>query len=244
MSFCQAIEFAHENNMLFTIDDSRWFLGRWADYFCNDFIAHESLDSTRFYRKHIGQKQFNEEEYEQYKRLPISHKHSEKYNYFLKPSVLSVLQNLYRYNLEFAQVVEDSCSKFSETYDHLVAFHIRLGDKVPQHKMGLAEHLEMIQQQIQRFDLNNCDFFLMTDDYSIHPQVCDYFGKDVLLHKLSKSSAKMLRFEKGHLGDLLIEIEIASRAKAFISSLSETSRLVRAYRRIKGKQSPIDYLPI
>ena len=230
--------------MTFAIDDSRWFMGRWSDYFCSGFSSSEQFEESCIYRKHIGQKQFDEAEYAKFKRLDVEIKHMEKYNYFLDPGILSILEEVYRYNEQFSTRVSNECNLVRSNFNNVVAIHIRLGDKITQHKMGLNEHLSMFKKLIEDYGLQQCDIFVMTDDHSIEENVCDVFGKSILIRKPASVGAKMLRFQKGHLGDLLIDIEIAMRSKMFFSSVSDTSRLVRAYRAIHKKFSVIEHLPI
>ena len=242
MSFCRAVEFARSNNMIFTIDDSRWFLGRWADYFINNFQPIEQINPDRIYKKNIGQKQFDEDAYAQFKKLDVQVKHAEEYNYFLDPNILSILKEYYVYQPHFSQIVERTCENYD--FEKLVSFHIRLGDKIAQHEMDLTYHLNLIEKLIDKYKVGECDYFLMTDDLSIRDDVSKVLGKEVQFRQIPPVKPKLLRFQKGHLGDLLIEVEIAMRSKTFFSSISDTSRLVRAYRAIHGKSSPIDFLPI
>lgn len=244
MSFCRAIEFARSNGMTFAIDDSRWFMGRWSDYFGSKFPSPEQYEEDQIYRKHIGQKQFDESEYARFKRLDVEIKHMEKYNYFLDPGILSILKEIYRYNDKFGEFVEKECDLIRSSFENVVALHIRLGDKIPQHKMDLKDHLRVFKKLIEDHRLQQCDIFLMTDDHSIDQAVCDELEKPILIRKPASVGSKMLRFQKGHLGDLLIDIEIAMRSKMFFSSVSDTSRLVRAYRAIHHKESAIEHLPI
>ncbi len=244
MSLCRAIEFARANNMPFAIDDSRWYLGRWSDYFSSRFAALAEINEERVYRKHIGQKQFDEEEYSRFKKLPVEIKHIEKYNYFLDRNILSILDEIYRYSDRFNHKLSAACDSLRTNFDDVVAIHIRLGDKIPQHNMGLEEHLEIFKKLIDKYRLEEREIFLMTDDHSIDQQVSEAFGRPVLVRKPDSPNPKMLRFQHDHLSDLLIDIEVSMRSEIFVSSVSDTSRLVRAYRTLRGKDSIIEHLPI